>query len=160
MACQKGEGPGLSGFGKQPVYLPASALDDIRSLEAQPIENTGPIFLLDTLFFMTEMKKGIHVFNVKDSSSIKNVVYFNIPAVTDFTINNGLLYADSWTDLLTIDINDLHNIQLLNREKNVFEPLLFPPLYRGIFECVNVSLGAVVGWSDVRLQNVKCQTFL
>jgi len=135
-------------------------LDDVKSLSAQIIENTGPIFLLDTLFFMTEVKKGIHVFNVKDSASIKNVAFLKIPAVTDFTISNGFLYADNWTDLLTIDIQDLQNIQLINREKAVFEPLLFPPLYQGIFECVDLSLGAVIEWRNVTLDNAKCQTFL
>jgi len=144
---------------KKPVYVPLTELDNIQSLAPQAIENTGPIFLLDTLFFMTEVKKGIHVFNVKDSSSVKNVGFLNIPAISDFTISNNIMYADSWMDLVTIDISDLQNIQLLNREKDAFEPLLYPILYQGIFECVDVSLGAVVGWNDAQLNNVKCQTF-
>jgi len=157
--CQKGNEPGSDQMGKRPLYLPLSALDGVKSMEPQSIENTGPIFLLDTLFFMTEMKKGIHVFNVKDSASIQNLTFFSIPAVTDFTIYNGFLYADSWTDLLTIDISNLQNIALITREEAVFEPLLYPPLYQGFFECVDLSLGAVVGWEDARLEKAKCTTF-
>jgi len=159
ISCHKGEEPGFDGIGKRPVYLPTSALNDIKSIDAQEIEQTGPIFLLDTLFFMTEIKKGIHVFNVRDSASIENLVFFNIPAVTDFTISNGFLYADSWTDLLTIDITNLQYIELISREEAVFEPLLFPPLYQGIFECVDLNMGAVIDWENDQLENAKCQTF-
>lgn len=159
LGCQKGDEPGSNGIGKRPLYLPLSVLNEVKSMEPQSIENTGPIFLLDSLFFMTEMKKGIHVFNVKDSASIQNLTFFNIPAITDFTIYNGFLYADSWTDLLTIDITNLQNIALITREEAVFEPLLYPPLYQGAFECVDLSLGAVVGWEEAQLDNAKCQTF-
>lgn len=146
------------GPGKRPVYLPVEALDDIRNLPPQPIEQSGTIFLRDTLFFMLEQKKGIHVFNVRDSANVYALTFFQIPAVTDFTVAGNRLYADSWRDLLTLDIGDLYHIQLLDRQTGVFEPLLFPPLYDGIFECVDESRGAVVGWEDVYLDAPNCMT--
>ncbi|MCC6460419.1 MAG: hypothetical protein IT260_08100 [Saprospiraceae bacterium] len=147
-----------SGTGKRPVYLPVAALDSIGNLAPQVIQESGTIFLQDTLFFMLEQKKGIHVFSIKDSSTVASLTFFKIPAVTDFTISGNRLYADSWRDLVTIDISDLYHISLLSRQTNAFSPLLYPPLYNGFFECVDESKGAVVGWEDVFLENVRCYT--
>ena len=137
---------------------PLSELNNITNEAPQPIGTTGTIFLRDTLFFMLEQKKGIHVFNVKDSSNVVALTFFKIPAVTDFSISGNRLYADSWKDLVTIDISDLYHIALLSRQKDVFEPLLFPLLYEGYFECVDESRGAVIDWEDVELENADCFT--
>ncbi len=147
-----------NGMGKKPVYLPLSALNDIRSTSPRPIGLSGPIFLRDTLFFMLEQRKGIHVFSVSDPVNPVALAFWQIPAVSDFTISGNRLYADSWRDLLTIDISNLYDIRLLDRQINTFEPLLFPPLYNGPFECVDESKGAVVDWVDAQLEDAKCWT--
>lgn len=156
--CRKEAVERFNGPGKRPVYVPVSELADIRNLPPQPIEQSGAIFLRDTLFFLLEQYKGIHVFNVKDSANVTALTFLQIPAVTDFTVAGDRLYADSWRDLLTIDIGQLDHIQLLDRQVDVFEPLLYPPLYDGIFECVDESRGAVVGWEDADLENANCST--
>lgn len=156
--CVKEEITTFSGPGKRPVYLPVSELNNIGNLAPQPVRLSGTIVLLDTLFFMLEQKKGIHVFNVKDSLNVTELTFFQIPAVTDFTISGNRLYADSWKDLVTIDISNLYHIQLLDRQANAFQPLLFPPQYNGIFECVDESKGAVVDWEDAELKQVNCRT--
>ncbi|MCW5923566.1 MAG: hypothetical protein KIS77_14575 [Saprospiraceae bacterium] len=157
-SCTKEELSGYTGPGKRPVYVPFSALDDIKNLPPQPIGLTGTIFLRDTLFFMLEQRKGIHVFNIKDSSNTVNLTFIQIPAVTDFTITGNRLYADSWRDLLTIDISNLLDARLLTRQPDVFSPVLYPLLYNGHFECVDESRGAIVDWVDANLENALCRT--
>lgn len=156
--CEKEELQAYSGTGKRPVYVPVSELNNIGNQPPQTIQQTGTIFLLDTLFFMLEQKKGIHVFNVKDSLHVAALTFFQIPAISDFTISGNRLYADSWRDLLTIDISDLYHIKVLDRQINAFTPLLYPPLYEGVFECVDESKGAVVDWEVVYLENAYCRT--
>lgn len=158
-SCFKEEHVGFQGFGKKPIYKAIEELEAITNLSPQIVQQSGPIFLLDSLFFMTEYKKGIHIYNIADSTQIRSLTFIQIPAVTDFTIENNYLYADSWRDLVTIDISDLYNIKLLSRQENVFEPLLYPALYNGFFECVDESRGAIVGWEDVFLENVNCEIF-
>jgi hypothetical protein len=158
-ACTEKEPLGFSGSGKRPVYLPEAQLSDIRNLPPQPVEQSGSIFLLDTLFFMVEFKKGIHVYRIGDSADVRELTFFNIPAVTEFSISGDRLYADSWRDLVTIDISNLYQIRLLNRQVRVIEPLLFPPQYDGFFECVEEAKGAVIGWEDAQLDNALCRTF-
>lgn len=147
-----------SGEGKRPIYAPLSALDDIQVLPPQPVAESGPIFLLDTLFFMVEQYQGIHVFSVADPAEPVALAFWQIPALTGFTISNGRLFADSWRDLIVLDITNIADIQLLSRQSGTFSPLLFPPLFNGIFECVDESKGAVVGWEDAFLEEAYCFT--
>jgi hypothetical protein len=156
--CKKEEFQGFNGMGKRPVYIAVADLDSITNLPPQPVLQTGSIFLRDTLFFMLEQKKGIHVFDIKDSMNIRKLTFFKIPAISDFVISGNRLYADSWKDLLTIDISDLYKIRVLDRQRNAFSPILYPPLYEGIFECVDESKGAVIDWEDAQLENVRCNT--
>lgn len=158
LSCEKPEFEAYSGMGKKPVYLPLSELRNIRNLTPQPIGLSGTIFLRDTLFFMMEQKKGIHVFSIRDTLNPRALTFLSIPAINDFTLVGNRLYADSWKDLVTIDISDLGNIREVSRLEGVFSPVLFPPLYNGIFECVDESRGAVVDWSDAFLENARCST--
>lgn len=148
----------FNGFGKRPIYVDAIELNDIKNEGRRATIQSGPIFLKDSLLFITEVHRGIHVHNVRDSLNIRYLTFFKIPAITDFTISGDRLYADSWTDLLTIDISDIYDIQMVGRENGVFEPILAPPLYNGWFECVDLDKGAVVEWEEAMLEEAKCRT--
>jgi len=154
----KDEFIGHSGMGKAPIYLPTSDLNDIGSLPAQPVIQSGPIFLIGDFFYMIETGKGIHIFDISDDQTENSLVFIKIPAVTDFTIDGNFLYADSWKDLVSLDITDIYNVILLNRTENVFDPFLFPQLFNGPFECFDESKGAIIGWEDKALRNVLCHT--
>jgi hypothetical protein len=159
-ACEKLAYQGYQGQGKKPIYLPLADLGQIKNLGPQPIGETGTIYLTDSLFFLMEYKKGIHVFEVSDSIvSTTAITFLQIPAITDFSVTSNRIYADSWRDLVTIDISNLLQIKEVGRAKDAFTPILFPPLYNGIFECVDETNGALIGWEDALLENVQCQTF-
>ena len=157
-SCGKEEHYFYHGLGKKPVYLPQSELRDIRNEPSRPIQLSGTIFLKDTLFFVLEQRKGIHVFSIKDSLNTINLGFLKIPAITDFVIVGHLLYADSWKDLVVIDISNLQQIRETSRITNVINPTLYPLLYDGYFECVDESKGAVTDWIDAPLENAKCTT--
>lgn len=148
----------FNGFGKRPIYVQEDELNDIKNEASHPRLTSGPIFSKDSLLFITEVYRGIHVYNVKDSLNIRYLTFFKIPAITDFTISGDRLYADSWTDLVTIDISDIYSISTVNRENDAFEPILAPPLYNGWFECVDLDKGAVVEWEEAQLTDAKCRT--
>lgn len=157
-ACDKTEPIFYNGLGKVPIYVPLDSLDNIYNLPPQTVTSSGPIFWKDSLFFMLEDRQGIHVFVLRDSSNSEAVTFLKIPAISDFTISGNRLYADSWRDLVTIDISDILQIKMLSRNKNVVQPQLYPLLYSGVFECIDESRGAVVGWVDSLLTNAQCIT--
>lgn len=150
--------PPRSGIGMRPIYVDFLELENIENLPPQSIENSGSIFLLDTLFFMLEQGKGIHVYGISDPTNARGITFIKIPAITAFTVSNNRLYADSWRDLVSIDISNLLAVQVLSRQLGVFEPLLYPPLYSGIFECVDENKGAVAGWEESDLEAANCRT--
>jgi hypothetical protein len=154
--CSKADPDLLNGVGKKPVYIPLSELHHIGNEAPRSIQMTGTIFLQDTLLFILEQRKGIHVINIKDSLNTVKVTFLRIPAITDFTITDGRIYADSWKDLVVIDITNLYQIQETGRLTDVIQPPLYPPMYQGMFECVDESKGAVVDWIDAQLEDAAC----
>ena len=156
--CEKNDPGYYDGRGKQPVYLSLGELLDIRNEPPKSIELSGTIYLKDSLFFILEQRKGIHVFNIIDSSNSVNLTFLKIPAITDFTILDNILYADSWKDLVVIDISNLQQIRETARIKDVINPVLYPLLYNGVFECADDSKGAIVDWVDATLTDAKCST--
>jgi hypothetical protein len=157
-SCTKPDPDLFDGTGKKPIYVPFSELRDIGNEAPRPIQMSGTIFLQDTLLFLLEQRKGIHVFNIIDSMNTVNMTFFRIPAITDFTITGGRIYADSWKDLVVIDITNLFQIKETGRVSDIIQPPLYPPMYEGIFECVDESKGAVVDWVDAVLENAACVT--
>lgn len=157
-SCNQEEYLAYSGMGKAPIYIPFSELDNIGSEAPRSIEQSGPIFLIGDFFFMVEAGKGIHIFDLSDVDQQNSIAFINIPAITDFTIDGNILFADSWKDLVSIDITDIHNVVFLSRTTDVFDPFLFPQLFNGPFECIDENRGAVIGWEDKNLENVFCHT--
>jgi len=157
-SCTKQDPYFYDGSGKKPVYAPLSTLLDIKNEAPQAIQTSGTIFLRDTLLFILEQRKGIHVFSLADTLNTVNLAFFKIPAITDFTVVGKTIYADSWKDLVVIDISNLNQISEKNRIRDVITPTLYPQLYNGAFECVDESKGAVVDWIDATLIDAKCTT--
>lgn len=160
-ACTKVENLSFyDGPGKRPVYLSIEETKDIRNDTPRAIKQSGIIFLKDTLLFVLEQYRGIHVFNVRDSLRFASLTFFKIPAVTDFSILENTLYANNWKDLVAIDISNIFRIRETGRATNVFQPTeLYPPSYNGYFECVDESKGAVIGWEDATLVDARCDNF-
>jgi hypothetical protein len=157
MGCSRSlDNPFFDGNCKVATYLPLSELRDIKNLPPQAVENGSSIALKGNLFFMLEPNKGIHVFDLTDTTQIQDVTFWRIPAVESFALSGDRLYASSWRDLVTIDISDIMNIKVVDRQSEVFEPLLYPPLYSGPFICVDETKGAVVGWRDTIADDVRC----
>lgn len=156
--CLK-QDPLYDGPGKKPVYLSYAELTDIRNEEPQPVGNAGPIFLRDPYLFMVEKKKGIHVFEISNAADPQPVTFIKIPGVNDFTLSGDFLYADNGPNLVTINISDILNIQVMSIQAGMFKPMNFPPDYQGFFECADPSKGFVADWKDDQLINAACQTW-
>jgi len=80
------ENPFHEGEGKRPVYISLSQLDSVKNLPPQTIGLTGTIYLRDTLFFMLEQKKGVHVYHIAENQEPFPLTFFQIPAVSDFSL--------------------------------------------------------------------------
>ncbi len=89
-----------------------------------PIVKTGKIYIYQDYLFINEPGKGIHIFNNGDPSKPQAMAFLSIPGNVDLAVLDGKLYADSYTDLLTFDLQNPASPQLLTRNKDVFKMLL------------------------------------
>ncbi|MEP7253034.1 MAG: hypothetical protein ABI683_11665 [Ginsengibacter sp.] len=92
----------------EPLYkTKAEVFADItKSNSPKEIENPGKIFINGKYIFLNEIGKGIHVLDNSDPSSPKNVAFINIAGNVDMAVKGNILYADIYSDLVTLDITD------------------------------------------------------
>jgi hypothetical protein len=96
----------------RPVYKTKDAVvAGIKNSIAQPIQKPGKLVWKDNYVFVNDVDRGIHILDISNPAQIKTVSYINIPGCVDLAVYGNFLYADCYTDLVTIDISDpLHVI--------------------------------------------------
>jgi hypothetical protein len=130
-----------------PVYM---SYDDLRKavkqVAATDLVNPGKIYLKDQFLFIVEEMKGIHVFDNTDPSNPINKTYIEIPGNADIAIKGNTLYADSYIDMVAIDISDLTSIKEVGRVEKVL-PYAIPP-YDTKYPIARVDEenGVVIDW--------------
>lgn len=131
-----------------PEYM---TYDDLRTAfevkSGEIIIQPGKIYFKDNYIFINEYQKGIHVVNNNDPANPQVVSFIEIPGNVDMAIKGNMLYADSYVDLLTIDISDLSNIVEVDRDTNVF-PYIIPDVENGVIESIDDSKGVIVGYTQ------------
>ncbi|QDH81432.1 hypothetical protein FKX85_21315 [Echinicola soli] len=107
---------------KIPVSLKTEVFRDIYVGPVSPrdIQKKGKIYIFDDFLFISEPNKGIHVIDNTSPANPKNISFIEVPGAADLAINDNILYADSYIDLLSFDISDPRDISLANREEDVF----------------------------------------
>jgi hypothetical protein len=134
--------------GNSPVYL---SYDDLRSsvnsTQASEIINPGKIYYKDNYIFIVEEMKGIHVYDNSDPASPVKKAFVEIPGVVDISISGYILYADSYVDLVILDLQDVSNIHEVGRVKDVL-PYTIPPTGNSYPTAyVDITKGVVTGWN-------------
>ncbi len=131
-----------------PVYM---SYDNLRSAVKdtlpEEISQPGKIYLYGDYILVNEVRKGIHVVNNADPENPEMISFIKIPGNIDLAIKNNILYADSYVDLVAIDISDLNDIREVARFEDLFSWSL-PPYESGTrVGMVDQSEGVVVGWN-------------
>lgn len=98
----------------------------IEVSEPKELQNPGKIYAYGKYIFISDLYNGIHIIDNSDSTKPVKLKFIQIPGSVDMAIKNNRLYADNATDLLTFDISDLQNVQLIDRLPDVY-PDLLPP---------------------------------
>ena len=130
-----------------PVYMPFSEFrGSFRKTEARDSITPGKIYFKDNYLFVNDPGKGIHVIDNANPSNPQKIAFYEILGNVDIAINGNILFADSYIDLVAIDISDVNNPQEVGRLKNVFPEILpqgdiwFP------YARVDRTKGVITGW--------------
>jgi hypothetical protein len=130
-----------------PVYM---SFNEFRASfeKSAPIEisHPGKMYFKDGYLFVNEYGKGIHVIDNSDPANPEKVAFYEIMGNVDMAIKGNILFADSYIDLLAIDITDIDNPVEIDRIENVFPEIVpegeewFP------YAMVDKSKGVIVDW--------------
>jgi hypothetical protein len=132
----------------EPVYL---GYQDFRAsvkvISQQDLVKPGKIYTIGNYIFINEIMKGVHVYNNTNPASPAYVGFINIPGNVDMAVKNNILYADSYIDLVAIDITDPANSKEVGRIKSIF-PYSVPAYEQTGYRVgqVDDSKGVVVSW--------------
>ncbi|RMG66994.1 MAG: hypothetical protein D6722_13975 [Bacteroidetes bacterium] len=108
-------------FRYEPVYMSYSDLrSSIGNEDARPLEQPGKLYFKDAYIFVSEVDEGIHVIDNSDPSNPQPLTFIRIPGNRDLAIKGNVLYADSYIDLVALDISDPTAVTELSRTANVF----------------------------------------
>ncbi len=108
----------------KPVYM---TTEEIRNafdyVEPEVLSMPGKIYMFNNYLFINEVGRGIHIINNADKRNPVNVGFVNIPGNFDMAVKDNILYADSYVDLLAIDVSDVNDVQIVKRLEGVFDDL-------------------------------------
>jgi hypothetical protein len=91
----------------KPVYKTRAEVQAAaRSISPEDISTPGKLFLRGNYVFLNEVDKGIHIIDFSNPASPKNIAFLRIPGCQDMAVRGNFLYADCYTDLVTVDITD------------------------------------------------------
>lgn len=80
----------------------------------------GKIYLTDTHLLVSELLRGINIYNVTNFNSIRSVGYIPIEGNADVIVTDNTLYADSYEDLLIYDYSNPEQPILIDSVPNIF----------------------------------------
>jgi len=104
-----------------PVYKQSADIRTEVSYEAaRALKNPGKIYYYGQYMFINERKEGIHIIDNSNPESPQNIAFINIQGNIDMAVRGNTLYADSYMDLLVVDINELTQPRILDRQEDVF----------------------------------------
>jgi hypothetical protein len=104
-----------------PVY---KSLDELRKAVKREaprnIEEPGKIYLYGNYIFLNEVNKGVHVIDNSNPSAPNKLAFINIPGNLDIAVKGNILYADSYIDLVALDISNPQDVKETKRVQFAF----------------------------------------
>lgn len=132
----------------EPVYLGYNEFrESIKVVSQQELVRPGKIYTIGNYLFINEIMKGVHVYSNTNPASPLYVGFINIPGNIDLVVKNNVMYADSYIDLVAIDISDPSKAKEVGRVKSVF-PYSVPAYDQTGYRTgqIDQTKGIVVSW--------------
>jgi len=104
-----------------PIYVqPTSFRTEIGPEAPRELENPGKIYAYGDYLFINEPGHGIHLFDNANPENPVGLSFIEIQGSVDMAVQNGLLYADNYVDLVVFDITNPESIEMVGRTENAF----------------------------------------
>jgi hypothetical protein len=118
--CDKSNGAKRYAY-YSPIYTSrADALARINGNPAEVIDSAGKVYINGNYIFLSDVDKGIHVFDNRNPSHPVQVAFLSIPGNQDIVVKGNTLYADMYDALLAVDISDLRHVKVTRQLEHLF----------------------------------------
>lgn len=105
----------------EPVYLNYKDFrESVKFESSHSLSKPGKIYYKDNYLYINEIMKGVHIYNNSNPSAPLYVGFINIPGNVDMVILGNTMFADSYIDLVGIDISNPAIPKEVSRLKSVF----------------------------------------
>ena len=136
----------------EPIFMATSTFRNSVKVTADPqkITSIGKMCFYNNYLYISEPEKGIHIINNTDPTNPQQTGFIELLGNADLAIRNGLLYADSYIDLVWFDVSNPALPELKGRLDSIF-PNAFPMTQNqyGIDYTVSyptTNKGIIIGW--------------
>ena len=127
----------------RPVYTPTAEIRNSFAVEApRTLTGTGKIYYRAPYVFVNQPGEGVHIINNSDPENPVNEKFINIPGNFDMAVQGDILYADSYVDLLAIDIGNVSNVRVVKRLERAF------PAYNSWGFYWDEEAGVITRWEE------------
>ncbi|MFW6222216.1 MAG: hypothetical protein ACOC3T_01255 [Bacteroidota bacterium] len=110
-----------------PILMDRQSLNESVFFQtSRQVENPGKIYLYNHLILINEKYEGVHIIDNSNPAEPTNLGFISIPGCIDMAVQNGVLFADNAVDLVAVDIINVPEITIRDREVNIF-PEHTPP---------------------------------
>ncbi len=139
-----------------PVYMSFNEFrQPMKSSPARNIKQAGKIYFKDNYIFVNEVNEGIHVIDNSNPRSPRKIAFYEITGNVDMAIRGNTLFADSYIDLVAIDISNIMQPTVVGRIPNAFPEVLPIPKEAGIpylwYE-IDRTKGVIVSWKKKKVK--------
>lgn len=105
------------------IFRTQAEIDAISPVSeaARTLQNPGKLYFYNDFIFINEVREGIHIIDNRDPHNPVNTGFIKLEGNADIAIKDGRLYADCYMDLFVLDVTDVNNVQVIERQKDAFE---------------------------------------
>jgi hypothetical protein len=104
---------------------------NIKSNAPRDIEKPGKIYVRAPYIFLNEIDKGIHVIDNSNPANPVKKAFIDIPGNMDIAVKGNTLFADLYTDMVSIDIANPLNVSVNKVVEGVFPHRLYYGFFNG-----------------------------
>lgn len=104
-------------YSYEPVYMTKEEINNesISSESSIPLKNPGKVYYSGNILFISEIGEGVHIFDNSDKSNPIPLSFIRIPGNVDVSFKGNHLIADSYLNILVIDLSDINNPKIVSR---------------------------------------------
>ena len=136
----------------EPVFMATETFRNSVKVTNGPrnITSVGKMCFYNHYLYISEPEKGIHIINNADPANPQQTGFIELLGNADLAIRNGMLYADSYIDLVWFDVSNPALPELKGRLDSIF-PTAVPMTqnqygidYTASYPATNK--GIIIGW--------------